>query len=171
MSKKTKKIRKSKIKQTEEINMTTTTTTTTATTSTAGGGEIQHTDTHPNQTTHRKKKKKKEKKITPRATNGSLITECLTATITPNGHVVAALLPGTTLYLQGCLVLRPLIGRVEVVGCVVEEGEEQAMFSLPSASLLGVQVVMGRKVGWGSGCLAGLPSAWVEQLLDVVKVC
>lgn len=102
-------------------------------------------------------------------TNANLIGECLTATETENGTVVAALGDNTTLYLQGSVVLKSLLGSVEVLGCVLQQGESQTMYSLPSCSLLGVEVKECGEVVPGSGFLQTLPSDWVDGLVERVS--
>ncbi|XP_063851290.1 uncharacterized protein LOC135094814 isoform X2 [Scylla paramamosain] len=98
--------------------------------------------------------------------NASLVGECLTSTATERGSVVAALAEDTTLYLHGCVVVRPLLGSVEILGYVLQQGESQAIYSLPSISLLGVTAQDCVEVEAGSDVLQGLPSAWVEDLVQ-----
>lgn len=113
-------------------------------------------------------KKKRRPQHVPEVdeTSANLIGECLTSTETASGSVVAALGDNTTLYLQGSVVLKPLLGSIEVLGCVLQQGESQTVYSLPSCSLLGVEVKECGEVVPGSGFLQTLPSDWVDGLVE-----
>ncbi|KAG0710295.1 Polynucleotide 5'-hydroxyl-kinase NOL9 [Chionoecetes opilio] len=93
-----------------------------------------------------------------------LVGECLAVTKTERGSVVAALAPDTTLYLQGCVVVCPLLGSAEVLGYNLQQGQSQPLYSLPSCSLLGVTALAGVQVDPSHPSLQGLPPPWLEGL-------
>lgn len=96
--------------------------------------------------------------------DASLIGECLSVTKTERGSVVAALVPETTLYLQGCVIVCPVLGHAEVLGYTLHEGQSQPLYSLPSCSLLGVTAIEGLEVDPALTSLQGLPPLWLKEL-------
>ncbi|XP_045124871.1 polynucleotide 5'-hydroxyl-kinase NOL9-like isoform X2 [Portunus trituberculatus] len=127
----------------------------------------QNLDSQNTQSCNMASKKHRHKKTQEGRVDTSLIGKCLKSVATERGSVVAAIAENTTLYLQGCLLLRPLLGSVEVLGYIIQQGKSQAIYSLPSCSLLGVTALDCVEVEAGSGVLQGLPSAFVDDLVEM----
>lgn len=127
----------------------------------------RHREPRKNETKHNKKREiEANRNAAPDVNQRLTIGECIATTTTESGTVIAALHQSATLYLQGSIRVTPLLGTVEVLGYKLRQGESQVMYSLPTASLLGVTAVEARTIDGTQESLDGVDAMWLEGVKE-----
>ncbi|XP_071531731.1 polynucleotide 5'-hydroxyl-kinase NOL9-like [Panulirus ornatus] len=106
-----------------------------------------------------KKKEELENKL-------KLIGDVVSAIGTFRDTLVIALSPGSALYIQGVLHIRPLVGTVKVLGYTLQQREMQTMYSFATGALLCLCTVDAYIVDPSDKYLQdrGIPSGWLEHV-------
>ncbi|KAG7169908.1 polynucleotide 5'-hydroxyl-kinase NOL9-like [Homarus americanus] len=114
-----------------------------------------------------------DEKFPNRSENGKLfskrgpIGKVVGVTVTKRETLVAALTPGSTIYIKGVVQVCPLVGTVKILGYTLKEGEVQSIYSVTSAALLDINVVSAHNIDPTDSRLQDkeIPTSWLQNII------
>ncbi|XP_069182102.1 polynucleotide 5'-hydroxyl-kinase NOL9 isoform X1 [Procambarus clarkii] len=82
--------------------------------------------------------------------------------------LVAAIAPGSTIYIHGLVRICPLLGDAKVLGYTLKEKEMQTIYSLSSGALLGISAVRAGNIGMIDSNLQDtrVPTSWLQDVFS-----
>ncbi|KAK8727970.1 hypothetical protein OTU49_009322 [Cherax quadricarinatus] len=95
-----------------------------------------------------------------------LIGEVASVTATSRDTLVAAITPGSTIYIHGLVRICPLLGTAKVLGYTLQEGEMQTVYSVSSGALLGISAVSAGNMNSMDSSLQDkrIPTKWLQDV-------